>query len=308
MSEAPLLERKLAAILAADIAGYSRLMHDDEEGTLLTLTSHRAIIEEFVSAARGHICVTAGDGMLAEFGSVLDAVTCALAIQRALGRANAGLPPERRMELRIGINVGDVMVVEGDIFGDDVNLAARLEGLAEPGGICVTRAVRDQLRDRLDIGFDDMGEQRVKNIARPVRVFRIVFDPTLPAELPRPLSAAREEDESNEVELAFWRSVEASDQPADYLAYIERYPEGVFAALARNRLLAPAVATEDRSVELAFWDSVRNSNDRAMLQAYLDKYPDGEFRSLAEIRLQVMAGRPSPIPFAARPLGLVRAA
>jgi class 3 adenylate cyclase len=167
--ESPPLERKLAAILAADVEGYSRLMHADEERTLATLTAHREIVDNLILGAHGQIFGTAGDSVLAEFPSVVEAFHCAVAIQQALAKANAVLPPEQRMQFRIGINIGDVMVKEGDIFGDGVNIAARLEGLAEPGGICVTRGVRDHLRDRVDIPFEDLGEHSVKNISRPMR-------------------------------------------------------------------------------------------------------------------------------------------
>jgi len=146
--EAPPLERKLAAILAADFEGYSRLMHADEERTLVTLTGHRSVVDDLIVRVRGQIFGTAGDSVLAEFPSVVDAYACAVAIQQALTRANSDLPENDRMLLRIGINVGDVMVKDGDIFGDGVNIAARVEALASPGGICVTRGVRDHLRDR----------------------------------------------------------------------------------------------------------------------------------------------------------------
>lgn len=175
--EAPPLERKLAAILAADVEGYSRLMHVDEERTLATLTTHRKIVDDLITAGRGQISGTAGDGLLAEFASVIDAFYCAIAIQQALAVANADLPDEAKMLFRIGINVGDVMVKDDGIFGDGVNIAARVEALAEPGGICVTRGVRDHLRDRMDTEFEDLGEHGVKNIPRSVRVFRVLFDP-----------------------------------------------------------------------------------------------------------------------------------
>ena len=140
--EAPPLERKLVAILAADVAGYSRMMHQDEDATLATLTTHRTVIDDLIIAGRGEISGTAGDSVLAEFASVVDAVHCAVAIQQALHKCNANLTDERRMRLRIGINVGDVLVKDGTIFGDGVNVASRLEGLAEPGSVCITRCAR----------------------------------------------------------------------------------------------------------------------------------------------------------------------
>src|SRR6476661_5197456 len=147
--EAPSLERKLVAILAADVEGYSRLMGIDEEGTLATLSAHRAIADALIAQHGGRICGTAGDSLLAEFASVFAAVQCAVDVQRELARANQALEEERRMWFRIGINVGDVMVKDGDIFGDGVNIAARLEALAEPGGICVSRGVRDHIRHKI---------------------------------------------------------------------------------------------------------------------------------------------------------------
>ena len=245
-TETPPLERKLVAIMAADVVGYSRLMHDDEERTLATLTAHRAIIDELIANGRGEIAGTAGDSVLAEFASVVDAVRTAVAIQQALAKANEPLPEESRMLFRIGINVGDVMVKDGDIFGDGVNVAARLEGIAEPGGICVTRGVRDHLRDRMEYKFEDLGEHSVKNIARPVRVFRVSFDPERNDGIGGQRTAAaqrrghvgkrrRQHGEDTEpVELAFWQSVEASDDPKEYQAYLEQFPEGAFAALAEG--------------------------------------------------------------------------
>lgn len=168
-------ERRLAAVLAADMVGFSRLMEVDEAGTLARLKTHRVeLIDPAIAKNRGIIIKTTGDGMLAEFHSVVDAVLCAAEVQRRMARRNADVSPPRWIQFRIGINLGDVIVDQNDIFGDGVNVAARLEALAEPGGICVSGAVRDQVGDRLDgLQFDDLGEQSVKNIARPIRVFRI---------------------------------------------------------------------------------------------------------------------------------------
>jgi len=168
--------RRLAAILAADVAGYSRLMGEDEEGTLAELKAiRRELSDPKVKEHHGRIVKTTGDGLLIEFASVVDAVRCAVEVQRAMAERNADTPPDRRIELRMGINLGDIIRDGRDIYGDGVNVAARLEGLAEPGGICVSRVVRDQVRDKLDFSFEDMGEQQVKNIARPVRVHRVVL-------------------------------------------------------------------------------------------------------------------------------------
>jgi adenylate cyclase len=167
-------ERRLAAILAADVAGYSRLMGADEEGTLAALKRVRAELgDPKIAEHRGRIVKTTGDGMLVEFASVVDAVRCAVEVQQGMAARNADVAAERRIEFRIGINLGDIISDDNDIYGDGVNVAARLEALAEPGGICVSAVVRDQVRDKLDVAFDDRGEQQVKNIARPVHVFRI---------------------------------------------------------------------------------------------------------------------------------------
>jgi TolB-like protein/class 3 adenylate cyclase len=169
------MERKLAAILCADVCGYSRLMEEDEEATLRTLTSHRAIIDSLIKEHRGHFVNAAGDSVLAEFASVIEAVGCAVDIQRKLQTENAELPPARRMEFRIGVNLGDVMVEGEQIYGDGVNVAARLESLAEPGGICVSGGVQDQLGSRLALNYADLGVQQVKNIAKPVQVLRVLL-------------------------------------------------------------------------------------------------------------------------------------
>jgi class 3 adenylate cyclase len=166
--------RRLAAILAADVAGYSRLMGADEEGTHQRLKAHRReLVDPKIGEHSGRIVKTTGDGMLAEYPSVVDAVRCAAELQRAMIDREAGIPEDHRIRFRIGINLGDVIVEDGDIFGDGVNVAARLEALAEPGGICISRMVRDQIRDKLAYAFEDLGEQRVKNIARPVRVYAL---------------------------------------------------------------------------------------------------------------------------------------
>src|ERR1043166_3756235 len=168
-------ERKLVAILAADVVGYSRLMEVDESGTLARLKTHRLeLIDPAIAKHRGRIIKTTGDGLLVEFQSVVDAVECAAEIQTRMARRNADVSPARAIQLRIGINLGDVIVEDGDIFGDVVNVAARLEALAEPGGVCVSAVVRDQVGDRLDTKFEDRGEHSVKNITRPIRIYRVV--------------------------------------------------------------------------------------------------------------------------------------
>lgn len=173
MSEAK-VQRRLAAIMAADVAGYSRLMGADEEGTLAALKQlRRDLADPKIKEHRGRIVKTTGDGLLVEFASVVDAVRCAVEVQREMAARSAGVPEDRRIQFRIGINLGDIIRDGRDIYGDGVNVAARLEALAEPGGICVNRVVRDQVRDKLDFAFEDAGEQRVKNIARPLRVYHV---------------------------------------------------------------------------------------------------------------------------------------
>jgi adenylate cyclase len=172
----------LAAILAADVVGYSRLMGEDEVGTLGRLREHRSrLIDPKIREHRGRIVKTTGDGMLVEFASVVDAVSCAVEVQRGMADRNSGTPENQRIVLRVGINLGDVIIDGDDIHGDGVNVAARLEALAEPGGICVSRTVRNQVRDKLPYIFEDMGEQSVKNIARPVRAPSV---PTMVRHLP----------------------------------------------------------------------------------------------------------------------------
>ncbi|HEV8712290.1 MAG TPA: adenylate/guanylate cyclase domain-containing protein [Candidatus Binatia bacterium] len=168
------VERKLTAILSADVKGYSRLMGEDEVGTLRLLTAYREVTDALIQQHRGRIVGTADDSILAEFASAVDAVQCAMDIQQALKTRNADLPSERRMEFRIGINVGDVIVEGPQIYGDGVNIAARLEALAEGGGICLSGTVYDQVENKLSLGYEYLGEQSVKNIAKPVRVYRVV--------------------------------------------------------------------------------------------------------------------------------------
>jgi adenylate cyclase len=309
--EAPPLERRLVAILAADVEGYSRLMHGDEEATMATLSARRALVDELIAQHRGRIANTAGDSVLAEFASVLDAVRCAVEIQAALQRANEGEPEGRQMRFRIGVNVGDVMFKEGDIFGDGVNVAARLEGLVKGGEICISRGVHDHLRHRMGMVFDDLGEQLVKNIAHPIRAFRLRIGeaafqqevPTIPderaeaPEMPSAPAVIAELSADNEValELALWDSVK-DGSPAELESYLEQYSDGTFASLARTRLDAaelsppgPAAPTPEEvaadALDLAFWNSVKDSNRREELEAYLEQHPNGHFAALARARL-----------------------
>jgi class 3 adenylate cyclase/TolB-like protein len=175
--ETKLHDRRLSAILAADVAGYSRLMGADEEGTLEALKAHRkAVVDPAIANHRGRIVKTTGDGMLVEFASAVDAVRCAVDVQRSMAERNEAVPPERRIVFRMGINVGDIIGDGSDIYGDGVNVAARLESMAEPGGIWVSQAVRDPVRDKLSFSFQDLGRISAKNISRPIHVFRVRHD------------------------------------------------------------------------------------------------------------------------------------
>jgi len=173
----PRAERRLAAILAVDVAGYSRLMGFDEEGTLTTLKAHRReLIDPKIGEHRGRVVKTTGDGALVEFASAVDAVRCASEIQRAMAQRNAAIPENRRIEFRMGLNVGDVIIDDGDIYGDGVNIAARVEALAIPGSICLSDNAYQQIKGKLALDVSDMGEQQLKNIAQPVRVYGVIFD------------------------------------------------------------------------------------------------------------------------------------
>ena len=176
------LDRRLAAVLAADVVGYSRLMEVDEAGTLARLKTVRLeLIDPAISKCKGRIIKTTGDGMLVEFQSVTEALRCAVDFQERMARRNRDMPASRTLLYRIGINLGDVIVESDDIFGDGVNVAARLEAMAEPGGICVSAAVRDQVGDRLGVAYEDLGDRQLKNISRPVHVFKVLIDGQTPA-------------------------------------------------------------------------------------------------------------------------------
>src|SRR3954451_17517662 len=163
--------RRLAAIVAADVAGYSRLMGLDEVGTARTLREHRKVTDALVEKHGGRLVKSTGDGLLLEFPSVVDAVECAVAVQAVIAQRNEGLSPDRRMLFRIGVNLGDILIEGEDILGDGVNIAARLEGMAEPGGICISSSAYDHVRGKVSVEFSDLGEQTLKNINRPVRIY-----------------------------------------------------------------------------------------------------------------------------------------
>src|SRR5262250_423200 len=225
------VDRRLAAILAADVAGYSRLMGADEEGTLEGLKAlRRELADPKIKEHRGRVVKTTGDGLLLEFGSVVDAVRCAVEVQRELAERNADVPLDRRIEFRMGINLGDIIKDGRDIYGDGVNVASPLEALAEPGGICVSRVVRDQVRDKLDLSFEDLGEYEVKNIARPVRVYGLPIGRT-PA-VTAPVAQARPDRPSIAV-LPFHNL--SADPEQEYFA--DGMVEDIITGLSRIRWL-----------------------------------------------------------------------
>jgi adenylate cyclase len=269
------VERRLAAILAADVAGYSRLIEVDEEGTLARFNAIRAdLVDRKISEHRGRIVKTTGDGLLVEFSSVIDALRCATEVRGGMSKRNAAVPADLRIEWRIGINVGDIVVEAGDIFGDGVNIAVRLEGLAEPGGICVSARVQEDAAGKLDISFVDMGEQQLRNIARPVRVYRVGTGAVLRPSLPLP-------DKPSIVVLAFTNM--SGDPEQEYFA--DGIAEDIITALSKSRSLfviarnssftykGKAVAVKDIGRELGvryvLEGSVRKVGSRVRVTAQL---------------------------------------
>ena len=170
-------KRKLAAVFSADVAGYSRLMGEDEAATLTTLEAYKQVMFVLIKQHRGRVVASPGDNVLAEFASVVDAVQCGVAVQKEIEARNTELPESRRMQFRIGINLGDVIEEEDSIYGDGVNIAARLESLADPGGICVSKTAFEHIEAKLPLGYEFLGEQTVKNIAKPVGTYRVLMEP-----------------------------------------------------------------------------------------------------------------------------------
>jgi adenylate cyclase len=273
--------RRLAAILAADVAGYSRLMGEDEEGTLAALQAiRRELGDPKITEHHGRIVKTTGDGLLVEFASVVDAVRCACEIQQEMAARNAGSPAERRIDIRIGIHQGDIIVEEDDIFGDGVNVAARLEAIAEPGGICVSARVQEDAVGRLDLGFEDMGDQALKNIARPVRVYRVALTAG-PQDGSRPAQALPLPDKPSLVVLPFQNM--SGDPEQEYFAdgmvedittAISRFPW--LDVIARNsaftykgKAIDVKQVGRDLGVRYVLEGSVRRSGDRVRITAQL---------------------------------------
>jgi hypothetical protein len=271
-------------------------MEQDEERTLERLTTRRKLIDGLIETHAGRITGTAGDSVVAEFASAVNAVDCAVKIQRQIIRVNADEADSDDLSFRIGVNVGDVMVKDADIFGDGVNVAARLESLSEPDGVCISRGVHEYVRKLTNYVYADLGEQFVKNIEQPVRAYRIVFENGEPvfsnSDLPNTQLPDLETGEPPEYELAFWESIRDGNVAAEFEAYLEKYPEGAFVALATERLKVlskkestPEVPDAD-PVELAYWESIKDSSSPEMFQAYLDTYADGAFVEIARLKVE----------------------
>jgi adenylate cyclase len=269
--------RKLAAIFAADVAGYSRLMGQDEVGTLRRLTACRAILDQRIAAHRGRIFGSAGDSVVADFASAVDAVQCAVAVQEVLAEDNAARPADEQMRFRIGVHVGDVIVQGQNLFGDGVNIAARLEALAEPGGICISGMVRDQIGTKLPIAFTDLGEQQVKNIAQPIRAYRVggasataAASPSLPLPDKPSIAVLPFENLSGDPEQEFF----ADGIAEDVITALSHYPS--LFVIARNssftykgRAVDVQQVGRELGVRYALEGSVRKAGNRVRVTAQL---------------------------------------
>jgi adenylate cyclase len=272
------IERKLAAILAADVAGYSRLMGADEEGTLARLKACRGeLLDPKIAEHRGRVVKTTGDGILIEFPSVVDAVRCAMDVQRDMAGRNADVTDEQRIEFRVGINLGDIMIDAEDIHGDGVNIAARLEGIAEPGGICISDSSYQQVRDKLSIDFEDMGQQQLKNIARPVRVYRIPIGRSAPRERPslalpdKPSIAILPFDNMSEVSEDIYF---ADGIAEDIITELSRYPDLFIVArnssfTYRGKAVRVGDVARELGVRYVLEGSVRRAGNRVRINAQL---------------------------------------
>ena len=303
-------KRKLAAILSADVEGYSRLMGDDEEATVRTLTSYRTAITDLVQQFRGRVVDTPGDNLLAEFTSVVDAVNCAVEIQRDLAERNAELPDNRKMEFRIGVNLGDVIEEEGRIYGDGINIAARVESLSEAGGVCISGGAYDQVANKLGLEYKGLGEHMVKNIGTPIRIYRVIMETNISEKFPREEHAALPlPDKPSIAVLAFNNMSGDSEQEYfsdgitdDIITALSRSP-WLF-VIARNSSFAYRGTTIDvkkisreLGVRYILEGSVRRAGNRVRVTAQLidgtlgthvwaEKY-DGELKDIFDLQDQI---------------------
>ena len=277
------MERRLAAIMAADVVGYSRLIRADEEGTITALKGLRAdLIDPKIAEHHGRIVKLMGDGMLAEFASVVDAVRAAVETQLAVTEYNSGLPEDKRIKFRVGINLGDVVIDGDDIHGDGVNVAARLEGMAEPGGICVSGMVYEGVRDRIDIPFEDLGEQEVKNIDRPVRVWRWTGDPSATVRAPESESGSLLLPDRPSIAVLSFDNLSGDPEQEyfsdgiceDVITELSRYP-GLFVIARNSSFVYKRQATDvkriarELGVRYVLEGSVRRGGDRVRVTAQL---------------------------------------
>lgn len=286
----PALERRLAAILSADVHGYSRLMGDDESATVRTIMAYRELMASCITGHRGRVVDVTGDNLLAEFASVVDAIECAVMLQQDLATRNAELPEERRMQFRIGINLGEVLVEGERIYGDDVNIAARIQGLAEAGGICVSSIVHDQVGSKVVFGFECLGEHSVKNIAKPVTVYRLrLAPPTSPAS-ETPANQAPPPSSSEAPSIAVLPFDNMSDDP-EQGHFSDGLSEDIITELAKVSGLAVAAGTSvfaykgtavnvqavgrDLGVRYVLEGSVRKAGERVRITAQLSDAATG---------------------------------
>jgi adenylate cyclase len=330
----PAHSRKLTAILAADVAGYSRMMRADQSGTVARLAISRVILDEAVALHQGRIANTAGDSVLAEFNSVVDALHCAIKIQAVLARENETLPSGIRMQFRIGVHTGEVFVRHGDLLGDGVNVAARLQSLAPPGGIYTSDIVREQVRGMLTLRFDDRGQHRLKNIAKSLRVYAVAA--AGPGRLPRserrrPIRPAPVFGAALALILAIgtagtlwwlrppwlapWLSkapTESAQTPAAAVAPRPRSlsaPPAAPSQTAAKPAAAPAASPGAAdATELAVWQSATTQGSQAALEEYLRQYPAGHFAELARTQIQALKSVPPSAAAAASPPAPVQVA
>jgi adenylate cyclase len=324
----PSPHRKLTAILAADVAGYSRMMRADQSGTVGRLADCRKIFDEAVALDQGRIANTAGDSVLAEFNSVVDALHCAIKIQGALARENDALPSKVRMQFRIGVHTGDVFVRQGDLLGDGVNVAARLQSLAPPGGIYASDVVREQVRGMLTLRFEDRGNHRLKNMAQSLRVYAVEAAGPVRLRRPgrrRPIASVAIVGAALALVLAigsaaalWWlrppwltpwlpnAAMESAQTPTAAIALRQRSastpPLAPAAQTAAKPAAAPAAPTGSaEATELAVWQSATTQGSQAALEEYLRQYPAGRFAELARTQIQALKSVPPSSPAPASP-------